>query len=526
MILSSLFGASSTAPPEDDFWYGDVGPMTRAGVRIDGDNAMRISAVYGCVRIISETLGSLPLITYRRLSDGGKERAPKHWVYPLLHHRPNRWQTTIEFVEMMTAHCVLRGNAYARPVWAGNGTVEQLIPLHPDHMRMAHLPNGRMQYRYQNPVSMQEEVYLEDEIFHLRGLSLDGHMGLSVIGYQRETIGMTLAAQEYGARFFAKDATPTLLLKHPGHFPDAPTREAFKKSWRSAQRGGSGTAVLEDGLSVEKLGVSNEDAQFLETRKFQIADVARIFRVPLVLLQETEKSTSWGTGIEQFMLAFVIHCMRPWAVRWEQALGRAFLEDLGGDEGGEYFAEFLLTALLRGDQKSRYESYSSGIQAGWLTRNEARGFENMNPLPGLDAPLAPMNMASPGQSRPRQPPAEEPADDDEDDAEAAARLVEVEVSAAQRMYEHAFRTKDLGSWSAWIRRFYGLHQATVVRELGVMPGTSLTWCDGQAGQLEAATGSDLDGARPAVPGVLAEWAASGAARLLTLKRGEACATTS
>ncbi len=525
MILSSLFGASSSRPPEDDFWYLDVGPMTRAGVRIDGDNAMRISAVYGCVRIISETLGSLPLITYRRLSDGGKDRAPEHWVYPLLHHRPNRWQTTMEFVEMMTAHCVLRGNAYALPVWAGNGTVEQLIPLHPDRMRTDVLPNGRMLYRYRNPVTMQEETYLEHEIFHLRGLSLDGRVGLSVIGYQRETIGLTLAAQEYGARFFGKDATPTLVLTHPNHFEDADARERFKKSWRAAQRGGSGTAVLEDGMKVEKLGVSNEDAQFLETRKFQIADVARIFRVPLVLLQETEKSTSWGTGIEQFMLAFVIHCMRPWAVRWEQALGRAFLEDLGGDDAGEYFAEFLLTALLRGDQKSRYESYASGISTGWLTRNEARKFENLNPLPGLDAPLAPMNMAPPGQARPRQPADDEPDDEDED-AEAATRLIEVEVSAAQRMYEHAFRTKDMGAWSAWIQRFYGLHQATVVAELGTSPAIARTWCDDQAGQLEAATDNDLTGGRPKVPAVLAEWAANGAARLLTLKRGKACETTS
>lgn len=518
MILSSLFGASSTSPPEDDFWYRDVGMMTGAGVRIDTESAMRISGVYASVRIISETLASLPLLLYRRLDNGGKERAPEHPVYPILHHRPNQWQTAMEFLEMMTAHAVLRGNAYALPVFSGAGQIEQIVPLNPDRVRTDLLPNGRMRYRYQNPVTMQEEIYREDEIFHLRGLSLDGRLGLSVIGYQRETMGLTLAAQEYGARFFGKDATPKLAIMHPSHFENKESRERFKKSWQAAHRGGSGTAVLEDGLKIEKLGVSNEDAQFLETRKFQLADIARIFRVPLVLLQETEKSTSWGTGIEQFMLAFVIHCIRPWAVRWEQALGRAFLEDLGGDEGGEYFAEFLLAALLRGDQKSRYESYASGINAGWLIRNEARKFENLNPLPGLDEPLAPANLSQPSQQRPQEPP---PADDDDDDPAAATRLIEIEVSAAQRMYEHAFRTKDLGSWSAWIRRFYGLHQATVVGQMGVSPALARQWCDEQARQLEAATEQDLAGARAEVPGVLAEWSCSGAGRLVELKRGAA-----
>lgn len=522
MILSALFGASSTRPPEDDFWYSNVGPMTRAGVRIDGDTAMRISAVFGCVRIISETLGSLPLITYRRLDDGGKERAPKHWAYDLLHHRPNAWQTTIEFIEMMTAHCVLRGNAYAYIDWANGGLVEQLVPLHPDRVRIDDLPNGRMLYRYQNPVTKVEERYVEDEIFHLRGLSLDGRLGLSVIGYQRETMGLTLAAQEYGSRFFANDATPRLVLKHGTHFEDKGARDRFRSAWREQQIGGSGTAVLEDGMDIKTLGISNEDAQFLETRKYQVADVARIFRVPLVLLQETEKSTSWGTGIEQFMLAAVIHCFRPWAVRWEQAIGRDFLDATGGDDSGEYFAEFLLSGLLRGDQKSRYEAYASGISAGWLVRNEARIFENLNPLPGLWAPLSPLNMGQPGQQRQNPP----PADEELEEEEAAARLIEIEVAAAQRMYEHAFRTKDLGAWRAWIQRFYGLHQATVVAELVVPPALARSWCDSQSAELDAATEADLEDSRKAVPPVLAGWAATGAARLLKLKRGEACVTTS
>lgn len=378
-----LLPRASAPSPTDDFWYHSVGTSTASGVRITPDTAMRSSAVFACVRVLAESVGSLPLHIYKRTS-AGKEIARDHPLYRTLHTAPNRWQTSIEWREMMEGHLALRGNAYARKVRTGRSL--SLIPLHPDVVTVE-VDGDRIRYRVKD-TDGTESVYTDEEIMHIRGLSSDGVMGLSPIELARESIGISLAAEEFGARVFQNDATPPGILTHPGAFKDNDSRANFGKSWAAAQSGRNRgkTAVLENGITYKSVGMTNRDTQWLESRKFQINDIARIFRVPPHMIGDLERATF--SNIEHQSLEFVMHTLRPWLVRWEQAITR----DLLGE--GDYYAEFTVDGLLRGDQKSRYEAYASGISAGWLTRNEARALENRNPIDGLDEPLTPLNMAA------------------------------------------------------------------------------------------------------------------------------------
>lgn len=498
MLFSSIFAASSDRSPDSDFWFTPI--FTAAGGRrVSADQALSVSAVFACVRIIAETIGSLPCITYRRLTRG-KERATDHPMYELLRYRPNERQTALEFFEMMTAHVALRGNGYAEKVYRGP-VLKQLVPLHPDSMRVDRLDNGRLGYLYTDPHTHQQVRYLEDEILHVRGLSLDGLTGVSVLTYAARTISSAAAADEYGAKFFENDATPGGILKHPSHFANKEIRAEFAKAWQQAQSGRNRgkTAVLEDGMSFEQIGLSNADAQFIESRRWGVEDICRIFRVPLVLVGETTKSTSWGSGVEQFMISFITHTMRPWFVRWEQALQRDFLADEAPDD--EYFVEFLAEAMLRGDTTARGAFYKAGIVDGWLTRNEVRERENLNPLDGLDEPLEPLNMtraSDPRETSPARPPAKQPPEDDdaEDDA-VAHRINRKEIAAVRRAIE---RNAD----ADWLRRFYSAHESYVRQHAGVSADIARTYCEGRKALLEARIGAPA-----ALQELLGQWEAHG-----------------
>ena len=481
MLFSSIFAAADGRSPDSDFWFT---PLFAAagGRRVTTDQALSVSAVFACVRIISETIGSLPCITYRRLARG-KERATDHPMYALLRYHPNERQTALEFFEMMTAHVALRGNGYAAKVHRGH-RIEQLVPLHPDGVRVDRLNNGRLGYLYTDPHTHEQVRYLEDDILHVRGLSLDGLTGVSVLSYAARTIASAAAADEYGAKFFENDATPGGILKHPSHFANKEIRAEFAKAWQAAHSGRNRgkTAVLEDGMAFEQIGISNVDAQFIESRRWGVEDICRIFRVPLVLVGETTKSTSWGSGVEQFMISFITHTMRPWFVRWEQALQRDFLADESPDD--EYFVEFLAEAMLRGDTAARGAFYKAGIVDGWMTRNEVRERENLNPLPGLDEPLEPLNMTRAGDPRGTSEPApRRPAGDDadDDDEQTARRINRKETAALRRAIE---RKADID----WLRRFYGAHESYVRQHAGVSAEIARDYCEGRKAQLEARIG--------------------------------------
>ena len=391
-ILSGLHKRATSYPgahPRDPglaALYG-WGQETASGAVINEDNALEISTVYACVRVIAETLAMLPLILYRRQGDT-KTRAVNHPLYRVLHSKPNRWQTSFQWREMMAGHVLLRGNAYSEIVPTGGLGVAELIPLHPDRVRPEQLDDMSIVYEY-TPPSGRPRVILQSEMHHFCGLSLDGVTGISPIKYHRETLGLSAVTLEHGARTFKNGAKPGGVLTHPGTLNDGPLKR-LKAQWQDDYAGASNagkTLVLEEGMDWKQIGLTNEDAQYLETRKFQRSEIASIYRIPPHLIGDLEKSTF--SNIEHQGLEFVKYTMAPWFARWEQAISRDFLTDRERDR---YFAEFLVDGLLRGDIKSRYDAYSVGRQWGWLSANDVRNLENMNPIDEGDEYLSPLNM--------------------------------------------------------------------------------------------------------------------------------------
>ena len=382
ILAKLLLKPTAGPPPWDDFWFQSIGSLTTAGIRVNADIAFNVSAVYAAVRILSETVAQVPLIVYRRMPNGGKQRAENHPLFDLLHNQPNPWQTSFEWREMMTGHLALRGNAYNEIIPGPRGAVDQLIPLNPDRIKIEQLETGRLIYEY-TPINGPKRRLNQDSVFHLKGLSSDGLMGISTLTLMRESIGLALATEKYGAGLFTSDGAIRGILKHPGQLtPEG--RKNLKSTFSKGAAGG--TALLEEGLSWEKIGMTAEDAQFLMTRKFQINEFARWFNLPPHLLRDLDKATF--SNIEQQAIDFVLYSMMPWFRRWEQAITRDLIL-----APQTFFAEFLIEGLLRGDTKSRYDAYASAITNGWMTRNEARIKENLNPLPGLDVPLAQANMS-------------------------------------------------------------------------------------------------------------------------------------
>jgi len=391
MGLLSFFGRfrgyRADRSPWGDFYFEPVGVKSVSGMRISSDAAMRLAAVYACVRILSETMASLPIVVYRMRPDGSKDRIKDHWLYHRLARTPNRYQNPFEWREMLQGHLTLRGNAYCQILSNNKGEITELLPIHPDRVKLEMLSTG--DYRYRITQNGGTEMLLpRGDVWHLRGLSSDGLIGLSPIELARESLGMALAAQDYGARFFANDAKPTGgWIEFPGNFKDAEAKRVFRESYQQAQSGSNRgkVLVLENGMKFHEVGVTNKDAQFLELRKFQITDIARLFRVPPHMIADLDRATF--SNIEQQSLEFVMHTMTPWAERWESSIECDLIYDSDDLE-----VEFDFANLMRGDAASRSAYYQSGIQNGWLTRNEARVAENLNPIPGLEQPLRPLNM--------------------------------------------------------------------------------------------------------------------------------------
>ncbi len=375
---------------------------TAAGQNVTNDTALTVSAVYACVTVLSESVAMLPMIVYRRLADGGRERATNHPLYKLLTQRPNDWQTPFEFFQLMMVHLALRGNSYSFIVVGNDGVVQQLMPLHPDRVQPFWVSAGVVAYRYQPPQGPQT-ILLADEVMHVRGFpSTDGLTGLSTIQLHRETIGAAMGQLDYSARFFQNDATPSGIIESPGVLNDEDIA-ASRKYWELDHKGSERAhriAFLEAGQSYTPISISPQDAQFIEGRQFSVTDIARIFRVPPHMISELSKATF--SNIENQSLQFVIFSLTAWTTRIEQSAERDLFTDV---QRQTLFPEFLETALLRGDQKGRSEFLSKMVINGIMTRNEARRVENMNPLDGLDEPLTPAGTL------PEETP---PADDDDD----------------------------------------------------------------------------------------------------------------
>jgi HK97 family phage portal protein len=403
--------------------WGSIGSnRTSSGVRVTPETALQCSAFLACVRVISESVASLPLFVYERMANGGKRKASSLPLYRMLHSQPNPWQTAMEFREQMTALYLMYGNSYAEIRPGRFGTASELYPLHPSRMNVEMLENDRLRYLYREPDG-RETIYSQDRIFHLRWLTTDGVLGLMPPILGRDAIGLARALEQHGSTYFGNGARPGIVLESDNPIP-VEAAERLRESWERMHRGADRahrTAVLPNGVKAKELSGSNEAAQFLETRRFQIEEVARAFRVPVHLLGELSRSTY--NNIEVQNNEFVQFCLLPHCKRWESAIARDLIE--GEDE--TYFAEHVLTGLLRADHAGRASYYVSAIQHGWMTVNEVRELENLNPIGAEgDKHLIQLNMTTLDKvgeeepaPEPQQPPAvAEPAPEDDQEDEA------------------------------------------------------------------------------------------------------------
>lgn len=392
-LFSSLVaeGVSSQRNAADDFWFTDVGPVSASGVHVSHDRAMQIAAVFACVKVIAETESALPLFMYQRAPNGDKQRLNEHPLDELLHDKPNAEHSAMEFREMMMAWCLLRGTAIAEIVPGSRGAVQELIPIHPDYVRPVKGQRRGEWFIEVNEPDAPATMRPREDYFILRAMTTkrDSIFGLDPISAERHSIGSALALQDYAGRFFKNDAQSGGIIQHPGHFKDEADVRRFREGWQRASTGENthSTRVLEHGMEFKQVTLTNEQAQFLETRKYHDNDIARIFRVPPHKVGILDRATF--SNIEMQSIEFVVDTMLPWLVRWEQAVKR----DLMTRQDRGRFVEHNVSGLLRGDIESRYRAYAVGRNWGWLSANDVRRMENMNSIgPNGDEYLQPTNM--------------------------------------------------------------------------------------------------------------------------------------
>lgn len=421
MFISSVRAGGFDRSPWGGFFFEPI-QFSRGGARVTPTTALSLPTVYSCIKVIAESFAVMPFVLYQPKAGGGRTRNRKHWLYRLFAKAPNRFQTPYEWRLMLQGHLALRGNAYCQITANGAGEIVELLPLHPDRMQIE-LTDGGYRYHYLDE-NGRDIYYARGEIWHLRGQSDDGYMGMSPIALAREAIAEGLSIQSYSSRFFANDARPGGgWIEYPGGFADTPAKRAFRDSWQEMQGGVNRgkVAVLEKGMKYHELGLNNKESQFIEARAAKKSEIASIWRVPPHKIGDLSDATY--SNIEQQAIEFWTDCMLPYAELWESSV-EFFL--LGADEPLGLEPEFDMARMMRGDTAARAEYITKLVQAGVLTRNEGREIEGYDPIEGLDEPLRPLNMVEESDAdeelepaAPKRPVA--PADDDEEDDSAEAR---------------------------------------------------------------------------------------------------------
>lgn len=401
MFISKIRASTDDRSPWGDFWFTAVGQSSMSGMRVSADSAMQLSAVFRAVCLVSGHMALMPIKFYKA---GTRTRIMKHPLLTILNKRPNRWQNAFEWREMLQGHLELRGNAYNEIMTSAQGQITELVPIHPDKIKPVMLINGDYRWQITDPDGSQRTLP-RGQIWHLKILSANGVTGLSTIECARESFGLGLAAQGYGGRFFANDARPGGWIEVPGGFDNKEARQKFRESIQEAQSGANRgkNMVLDRGMQYHEIAISNADAQFLETRKFNVSDIARWFGVPPHKIGDLDRSTN--NNIEQQALEYWQDGLQPRTARWEASIEADLLLD---DE--EIDVEYDFDELLRSDSVSRANYITKMTNGGILTRNEGREMERREPLPGLDEPLRPLNMVE-----------ENDAADEKDEAAAAQK---------------------------------------------------------------------------------------------------------
>jgi HK97 family phage portal protein len=473
LVLSSI-GQTFTRPY---FWtHSDLGGYsTKSGVDLSHSKALSIVSYYSAVTLISQTIAQLPLILYRRMEPRGKERAFNHQLYSLLHDEPNEWMTARTFRETLQGHLLTWGNAFAEIDWdlSGEPVAQGLFPLRPDRMTLE-WRKGRVVYNYQTPDGQQHELQAF-QVLHIPGFGFDGILGYDPLTMHREALGLTKATEEFGARFFGAGSTMGGVLSRPVGAPKMSdgARQMLRESFSKMHSGLSNThkvAILEEGTTYQSIGIPPENAQFLETRKFQRGEVASLFHVPPHMIGDLERATF--SNIEHQGIEYVTYCLGPWLKAWESEIHRKLLAPT---EKRTLFAEFLVDGLLRGDTTARYQAYSVGRQWGWLSANDVRERENMNPIEGGDTYMVPLNMMSASASLDVVAPDEKALVLKADTtakrraavrraavaerhfaqfADVAQQLVTYESKAVRKAVKVHFNTKDAMTFDVWLSEFY------------------------------------------------------------------------
>lgn len=445
-------------------WFVDWaqgGFKTLSGEIVNNDKAYTLSTVFACIRAISEDVGKLPLKLYKNLEPRGKEPLPKHRLYGLLHDQPNPEMTAVTFRRVLTAHALGWGNGFAEIERDVTGIPLSLWPLRPDRVRVFRLDDNRIWYEIRTEEG-QTAWLRDDNILHIPGLGFDGLIGYNVIRYARECLGGCLAAQKFASSFFGNGVRSSGMLIHPENLSKE-ARENLRASF--AQYQGAENAnrlmILEEGLQFKETTIPPEDAQFLETRQFNVAEICRWFRMPPNKVADTTRAQGWST-LEQTNTDYVVDTLTPWLVVWEQEIWRKLLAPQEQRKG--LFARHVVQGLLRGDTKTRHEAYKTGRNWGWLSADDIRELEDMNPLPDGkgDKYLIPLNMTEAGAEEEGRP----LSFDKKFGAfinDAAGRIASAEIRTIESRIDKA--TEDRERFNQWIIDFYDRHSAFIIKTL-------------------------------------------------------------
>jgi len=455
-----------TAPPvEENDRGGRSGGRERSesGEIITVEGSLSISAVLACITIIVEDLSSVPLILYQRKTKG-RDRAWQSPYYRLMHDRPNSEHTAMVFREIMLGHMLGWGNFYGQMIWNSAGEVTDIWPLRPDRMSVERVAGQRI-FRY-NTTDGKQRNFLSESILHLPAFGFNGLTGLSRVAMARNAIGLAKSAEKFGSKFYQNDARPGVVYQSPAKFSDTAYNHLHDSLIAEYQGvdNSHNPMILEEGLTIKEIGIPPEDAQFLETRRFQVAEIARFFRVPLHMIGEVTGSTSWGSGIDSQEQGYINHTLRPWAIRIEQGLDQQLL--LEADRGTQYF-EHLFDALLRGDVATRNNSYVQAITNGWMSPNEVRSRENLSPYDGGDEFRRPLNMtsataltpASSAKAAQANVRALEPLFQ-----EATERVVRREMNDLRGAVKRTLGKGQKNEFQAWADSFYGSDHPAFIKK--------------------------------------------------------------
>lgn len=477
--MARLFERRSVTVVPDDLWRNSVSPVL-SGVTVNADTAMTISAVYLAHKILGESTAMLPLFLLKRLKRG-KEPAREHPLFGILHDVANKEMDAYLVRETLTTHLAGWGRAHAKVDYDANGTVTAIWPIPPNMVTVMRDQNKQLAFEVRF-FDGQRKIYRSDEMLFLRGMSSDGITTYSPIELARQGLGLALAAEAYGASFFGNGATPGGVLEHPSTL-STEAYERIDKSWNSRHGGVSNVnklAILEEGMKYTKIGLPPGDAQFLETRNFSVQEIARWYRLPSMMLN-LEGASSTYASVEAFGLQFILYTLYPWLVRWEKAISMQLLLER---ERKDYFAEHLMTALLRGDTASRNQAYATARQWGWLSVNDIRELDNMNPIDGGDKYLTPLNMVESGK------PVKEPTRN-----MVQRTFLPVMTEAVQRVFKReqndvcsagakVLQKKGAEGLADWLVNFYEEHRDFIVRTLSI-PAHSLAEALVEDGDLTA-----------------------------------------